>query len=74
MGSLVGLIGELMSPWPTFIDDTARRIFNDPFVASDPVLPTLITISAPLIAYALFPAIGFGLGYFSGWVLERRMQ
>jgi len=74
MGSLVGIIGELMSPWPAFIFDTAREMYNDPFVAVDPVLPTLITISAPVVAYVLFPVFGFGLGYFSGWVLERRMQ
>ena len=29
VGSLVGLIGEFISPWPTFIIDTARKIFNN---------------------------------------------
>ena len=74
MGILFCLIVELMSPWPQFILGVADKLQADPAVASDIMLPTLVVIFSLLLAYALFPAIGAGIGYLVGLVWERKLQ
>ena len=71
---IVALIAELISPWPQFILDTADRVLADPLVANDIVLPTLVKVFFPLVAYMLFPAVAAGIGYFAGVLWERKIQ
>lgn len=73
IGSLVGIIGEVISPWPAFITDTARTMSNNPVISDDPIARTLITMVGFIVAYIIFPSLGFGLGYLSGWILQRRI-
>ena len=74
IGSLLGLIGELASPWPQFVMDLSEKMLVNPVVAKDIVLPTLVRVSTPVIAYVLFPVFGGGLGHIAGYLLERRFQ
>ena len=74
VGIILAFIAEIASPWPQFILNKAGDIVTDAVVASDSVLPTLVKVSFVIIAYIIFPALGAGIGYFVGFIWERKVM
>ena len=74
IGIIIAFIAEIASPWPQFITIKASQILADPLVAGDVVLSNLVKVAFVIIAYVLFPALGAGIGYFIGFIWERKVM
>ena len=74
VGILIVLIGVLLSPWPQFISDVANKILAIPEAADDVVFHNVVKVSAAVVTYILFPALGGVLGYVVGSILVRKLD
>ena len=74
LGSLIVLIGIILSPWPQFILGVANNILAIPEAADDFVFQNIVKVFAVVVAFVLFPAFGGVAGYVIGYILERKLD
>ncbi|MFC2071887.1 hypothetical protein ACFLUU_04115 [Chloroflexota bacterium] len=75
LGSLIVLIGIILSPWPQFITDIANSIILAiPEAADDFVFQNIVKVFAAVVAFVIFPGFGGIAGYIIMYILERKLD
>ena len=73
LGSLIVLIGIILSPWPQFIADMTNNIvLAIPEAADDFVFQNIVKVFAAVVAFVIFPSFGGIAGYVIGYILGRK--
>ncbi|MFC1989160.1 hypothetical protein ACFLVW_01125 [Chloroflexota bacterium] len=72
VGSVIVLVGIILSPWPEFILDVANEVLRVPEAADDIVFHNIVKVLAAVVTYVFFPAFGGGLGFVLGYFWERK--
>jgi len=75
LGSLIIIIGTILSPWPQFVADMAGNIvLSIPEASDDLVFQNVVKVFAVVLAFVIFPSFGGIAGYVIGSILGRKFD
>ena len=63
VGALLGLFIEFLLPWYDMVMPPIHAVLNDPSIASNPILTSMIGLLGFIVGYLFLPIIGATSGF-----------